>query len=603
MRLTHLSTLLLGTCLLSACGGSNKDSDTPTDGGTPPPTSFDHQVIGTVVYQGAVAGAEVCVDLNQNASCDNDEPSTVADAEGKYQIDWESDVEMPVYELVASWQQAAEASSKPALLKAAFRTDLLNANTSSEQGESDSTQTIISTEGEGKLIALQEHGGALNPMTHLEYQRVARMRAAGTTSLDIATQRTLLAAMLLTIYEREGNPYKLSAEQSLAPEFVDTYQLHRHLEALIVEQLSDVLAVDDIMSMTRDQLRALVEASGTSTQEYLASDPMAVRFLVSNALIAQGYIETPIDEKIMSDADWQVINNHFFEDDQLHSNFTLAPSTLQSLFTLTYGTPDLTFVGSIVEGKVNGRVFDDREGTDTAEECWNGELKQWVIEGDKDYQPPEIKYKDNTLHTVYSGTSVPITIEFTKYSGTGEEWQAILSTTPPALKLAELNWPSQVYRYRGKQAADVMCRVRGEFATWPMPSHQDPELLTTADVARLFWPAFYPDDVVIDEENQTIKLNITGEVTTYQWSLSTSPSDEPVLRVKQIDLPAAYAEFVSVDNYLIQEDTLIEVSVYEATDSSGKLGNYLSLSFDGNEDNFNQRFHQHLEAVVKGQQP
>ncbi len=601
MRLTHLSSLLLGTCLLSACGGSNNDSDTPTDGGTPPPTSFDHSVVGTVVYQGAVAGAEVCVDLNQNASCDSDEPSAIADAEGKYQIDWSSDVEMPVYDLIANWQQAAEASSKPALLKAAFRPDSLNANASNTTAESASTQAVISMEGVGKLVALQEHGGEINPMTHLEYQRVARMRAAGTTSLDIATQRTVLAALLLTIYERDGNPYKLSAEQSLAPEFIDTYRLHRHLEALIGEQLSDVLAVDDIMSTIRDQLKTLVEESGMSTEDYLASDPMAVRFLVNNALIAEEYIETPIDAKIMSDADWQVINSHFLEDDQLHSNFTLAPATLRSLFTLTYGTPDLTFVGSIVEGKVNGRVFDDRDGTDTPEECWNQELKHWVIEGDKDYQPPKIKYENNTLQTVYSGTSVPITIEFTKYSGTGDEWQAILSTTPPALKLAELNWPSQVYRYRGKQADDVMCRVRGEFATWPMPSHQDPELLTTADVARLFWPAFYPDDVVVDEENKTIKLNITGEVTTYQWSLSTSPSDEPVLRLKQIDLPAAYAEFVSVDNYLIQGDKLIEVSIYEATDYSGKFGDYLSISFDGNEDNFNQRFYKHLEAIVKGQ--
>ncbi|CAM4072852.1 hypothetical protein [Shewanella aquimarina] len=600
MRLTHLSSLLLGTCLLSACGDSNNDSDNPTDGGTLPPASFDHQIIGTVVYQGAVAGAEVCVDFNQNASCETNEPSGIADAEGKYQIDWTSNVEMPVYDLIANWQQAAETATKPALLKAAFRTDALNTH-----AQSDNTQTVISMEGEGRLVALQEHGGEINALTNLEFQRVARMRAAGTTSLEIASQRALLAAMVLTIYERQGNPYKLSAEQSLAPEFIDTYRLHRHLEALIGDQLSDVLAVDDIMSMTRDQLRNLVEASGMNTQDYLNNDPMAIRFLVNNALLAAGYIETPIDEKIMSYADWQVIKNHFFEDDQLHSDFTLAPAKLHSAFTLTYGTPDLTFIGSIIEGKVNGRVFDYREGegTETPEACWNQELELWVGHDDKAYQAPEIRYIDNTLHTVYSSTFVPLTVEFTKYSGSGDEWQAVLSTTPPALKLGELSWPSQVYRYHIKQAADVMCRVQDEFITWPMPSHQDAEQLTTADIARLFWPAFYPDDTVIDEENKTIKVNITGQVETHQWSLITGPSDEPVLRVKQIDLPAAYADMVSADDYLIQGDKLIEVSIYEATDYMSKFGDYLNVSFDGNEDNFNQRFQQHLEAIVKGQQP
>ncbi|MXR69554.1 hypothetical protein GNT65_12860 [Shewanella sp. JBTF-M18] len=594
MRLTHLSSLLLGTCLLSACGGSNDDSDTPTDGGVPP-TSFDHQVIGTVVYQGAVAGAEVCVDLNQNASCDTDEPSTIADVDGKYQIDWSSDVEMPVYDLIANWQQAAETATKPALLKAAFRTDALNANAS----KSDSNQGVISMEGVGKLVALQEHGGEINPMTHLEYQRVARMRAAGTTSLDIVTQRGLLAALLLNIYERDGNPYKLSAEQSLSPEFVDTYQLHRHLEALIGEQLGDVLAVDDIMSITRDQLRDLVDESGMSTEDYLASDPMAVRFLVNNALIAEEYIETPIDAKIMSDADWQVITTNYLEEGQQPSMFNLGPAILEHFFTLDYGNPELSFIGRISDNQVTGLVLRTPVEEDDHLECWNTDMKKWINPDRKDqgYQPPAMTFIDNTMNSVYSGTNVPVTIEFTKYSGTGEEWQAILSTTPPALKLAELNWPSQVYRYRIHQAEDVMCRTE-EFDTKEMPLHQDPQQLTTADVARLSWPSLYPDELVIDEENQRITNKMTE--ATFEWSLIDSPSDQSIIHIVEIVEPQ-FANFVLATDYLIDGADIFEVMINKGSSEYSQRHQHLSITYDGEEDGFNQRFYKHLEAIVKGQ--
>ena len=599
MRLKLLTSILLSSTLLSACGGSNSDGDTdvPPDGGTPP-SSYDHQITGNVIHKGAIAGADVCIDLDQNGQCDESEPSSTTDNDGFYQIDWQSDQEHPAYDLIATWIQPSQNLSKPSPLKAAFKSEL------TQQGI-DANSPVISSSGEAKLMALQEHNGAINSLTNIEFQRITRMRQAGETPLDIAAERLILTALLHTIYDRgEANTYQLSAAQSVDVDFQDTYKLHQHIDALIGNQLTDYLAVDDVMSMSKEQLKQLVSDSGMETQAYLDSDPMDLRFVVNNALLAQGYIETPIDQKIMSAADWQVVTTNFLEDEQQPSKFNLAPAKINNVFTLDYGDPALSFTGSINDGKVWGQVIATDDATAQIEECWNTDMGKWINpdRDDQGYQPHAMKFINNNLQTVYSGTSVPVTVEFTKYLSDGNDWQAILSTTPAALQLSTLNWPTVVYRYTIEQAEDVMCRVQDEFNVWPMPAHQDPLRLTTTDMARLFWPSFYPHDIEVDENTKRVSIDITGEKETYEWSLQTSPSGQSMIQIKQVDLPAKFAEFVLPEHYLIVGADIIEITLNEAM-RFGAENDYLNIAYDGEEDGFNQRFYQHLSSLVTTTQP
>ena len=85
---THpFTNLLATTALLTACGGGGSSGGAPEPEQTLPP---DPIAITTVAVSGTVAdgplsGATVCYDLNDNATCDTDEPaSTPTDADGRY---------------------------------------------------------------------------------------------------------------------------------------------------------------------------------------------------------------------------------------------------------------------------------------------------------------------------------------------------------------------------------------------------------------------------------------------------------------------------------------------------------------------------------------
>jgi hypothetical protein len=596
MRLKLLTSILISSTLLSACGGSSSDggTDTPPDGAS----SFNHQVLGNVIHIGAVAGADVCIDLDQNGQCDESEPSSTTDNDGRYQIDWESEQEQPTYDLIATWIQTSQSVSKPSPLKAAIKPEL-------KQQGIDANSSVVSSEGDAKLMALQDHNGAINSLTNIEFQRVTRMRQAGETPLDIAAERLILTALLHTIYDRgEANTFQLSAAQSIDVDFQDTYKLHQHIDALIDNQLTDYVAVDNVMSMSKEQLKQLVSDSGMETQVYLDSDPMDIRFLVNNTLLAQGYIATPIDQKIMSSGDWQVITTHLLEDEQQPSKFNLAPAKINNHFTLEYGETALSFTGSIQDGKVWGQTIDTNNGTANLEECWNSDIEKWINpdRDDQGYQPPAMKFVNNSLQTVYRGTSIPVTVEFTKYLSDDNDWQAILSTTPAALKLSTLNWPTVIYRYTIEQASDVMCRVQDDFNVWSMPAHQDPLQLTTTDMARLFWPSFYPHNIAIDENAKRVSIDITGEKETYEWSLLTSPSGQPMIQIQQVELAPKFTEFVLPDHYLILGTDIIEITLNEAM-RYGAENDYLNITFNGEEDGFNQRFYQHLSSLVTTTQP
>lgn len=64
---------------LAGCGGSDDDDDTPAP---PGPTA---QLDG-VVLDGALKGATVCLDVNENRACDGDEPSTTSGDGGAFSL-------------------------------------------------------------------------------------------------------------------------------------------------------------------------------------------------------------------------------------------------------------------------------------------------------------------------------------------------------------------------------------------------------------------------------------------------------------------------------------------------------------------------------------
>ncbi|MET0349639.1 MAG: hypothetical protein ABW067_07610, partial [Rhizobacter sp.] len=74
---------LTGLAVLSfaGCGG---DDDAPAP--TTPPVATETSIEG-VVFDGLLANATVCVDLNENRDCDAGEPTAQTSATGTYKIE------------------------------------------------------------------------------------------------------------------------------------------------------------------------------------------------------------------------------------------------------------------------------------------------------------------------------------------------------------------------------------------------------------------------------------------------------------------------------------------------------------------------------------
>ncbi|MFT5704359.1 MAG: hypothetical protein ACI8SK_000305 [Shewanella sp.] len=600
--------LLLSLLLLSACGGSD-EVEPPIAKPQPPmptPDEFDHKVSGTVAYLGAIAGADVCADLDMNKSCDADDPQSTTQPDGSYLINWTDSTENPEYYLIANWTDTHTSNlSVPTQLSVKYKSTLLNTPQLMPPNNTHSVApkkaSAIINNAAAQLMSLNEHDGAINALTHIEFQRYEQMLSQALSSSDIVITKQSLAVILSSLYPHSGSDvYQLSTEQSKAEAFASTQKLHSHLTALIDDNLTAILGVDEVLSSSKAALMLLIEGSGLSVDEYLNADPIDVRFLVNNTLLAQGYIDTPFDEKIMSENDWQILQSSIMDDGLTPHQFTLAPVHLNSFYTLDYGDPDHTLAGFVTNNQLTGTIIDLSNEQPIPAECWNGQLEKWINadRDDQGYQPVAAEYKNNTITTHYDGTDVPINFSVEKHHRDSVEWGAIISATPSAFKLNKLVWPEYIYRYNIEQTQDVMCRIEANYSTWDMPSHNDPDRLTTADMARLFWPSFSSDEVTINEAKKQLSIELTfGTLSTFEWSLQTSPNDLPVIHIVEINVPQEIAAQVIPDNYLINDDVIIEIEINKAI-SFNDVNDFLLLTYNGEEDSFGQRYYQHLISLL-----
>ncbi|WP_256717743.1 hypothetical protein [Shewanella sp. UCD-KL12] len=84
--------------------------------------------------------------------------------------------------------------------------------------------------------------------------------------------------------------------------------------------------------------------------------------------------------------------------------------------------------------------------------------------------------------------------------------------------------------------------------------------------------------------------------------MSTSPTDQPVLSIVEINLPLDLQGSAIFGEYLIEDTQLIEVELHKSS-SFDDMNDYLLITYDGETDNFSQRFLAHLSALLPTSQP
>ncbi|WP_434950454.1 hypothetical protein ACRWQL_13345 [Shewanella sp. HL-SH4] len=556
--------------LLSGCGGS---SDTPVQEVPdlkPPvqPTEYNHQVTGLAVYQGALSGASICIDLNQNYVCDNDEPTSVTDVNGNYQIDWKSEVEIPEYYLLANWTALTAASITPA--------KVLSANFKNPQ-PIQAPSSVVDENGQGMLIALPEHNGAINGLTHIKASRLATMKLQGLSAADIQTQSAELDGYLAFLYGQQLNSlYQLSVAQSISERVITVELLHAYLQQVIAGQVDSILVIELLLANIYDQFEILIDTLNLTPQQFVQANPLDARFIINDELILLGLIQQPIDSQIVSFEEWEAVMENLKD---MTNVFTLNSIGDFHIFSMSKSQPKSTLVGIMDAGQFFGFIQEDSPNeNERQQECWNSQESIWVKPNSNPTLPIAPDIQGNTLHLVYEGTNVPITITIEKYQTASEVWQSFLSASPSFLKLADIEWPSTIYRLYFSQADDVMCREADSYQVYEYADTFNPATFNTLGVIDTFYSYILPGDVLINDQEDTYTFVDSGE--TYGWKLLTSPNMLPLIEVKQ-QLPENKQLNVLPSYYLYTDGVFIEVELNEKFNYAN-TPSYLQLSFGDN---------------------
>ncbi|MGI2226068.1 hypothetical protein [Shewanella frigidimarina] len=601
MHHKSILAILISGALLVGCGSSDDDSSTEItqpDSGTPttPVSEYNHQVTGLAVYQGALSGATVCADLNQNLVCDSDEPFTITDVDGNYQIDWKSEVETPDYYLVANWEAQTPSSNTPAekLQLSTKRSATLPAT------------DLISNTTINQITALAEHNGALNRLTTINLNRhqdfINSNKSASETTVLLAELNTLLSK----IYKRDIDTlYQVSAANSLDNDFLITDALYRYLEQVLAGQIPALLALENVLGLSISDLKILLDDSEMTIEDFIASDPLAARIIISNAVIALGYTESPIDYRIMDVSDWDIVLDSLIQERGFKNTFTLSSLINISSFRLQNKFQTRQLFGSVMNDLVLGREFGINLSPGKPLFCWNTELKDWVNPdiGYIGYEATPSFITDNKYTTHYGGTTVPIIFEVQKYLQTDDEWGAVLASTPSALQLDKVSWPETVYRIRMAQTDNVICREIYYEELYNFSEFHDVAEISTQDIIDSLIDYNEDDILTYSDTEQTITItdDMGNDVVAYHWQLLTSPSDQPMIELTSL-YTSENAPGVVNDDYYLLEDSIggkiaVSIQLHKAT-SLDSIAMPLIITYDENTYEFTDTLYQHLTDLI-----
>jgi hypothetical protein len=596
MHHKSLLAMLISAAMLVGCGSSDDDSSTDItqpDSGTPttPVSEYNHQVTGLAVYQGALFGATVCADLNKNLACDTDEPYSITDNEGNYQVDWNSEIETPDYYLVANWE-AAKATQ--AIRARSLALNIKNSTTRS------APKSIVSDAGKGTLIASPQYNGAINNLTHIKLSRVMEMKSQNLSDSEINQLSTQLDGLLATLYQLDAATlYAVSAEASATASFIRLEYAIAYLQQVIATQIPNLIAAEIIINAIYAELWQILSDSGLSAEEFFSTDvfTLAANILFSDAAIALGFTELPIDSRILSQNDWDIVLGNIINENGFANTLSLALLSQFSTFSLDNDETGKTVIGSAsIDGIGYVTEFPKDIGEQEIEiECWNTTHNGWYTIAPLPTTEPFID--GNSYKTVYESTDVNVTINVEKILTPSDSWSSILNIIPDSLKFNTLNWPQTLYSINVSQEADVMCREVNNYEIYDLPDYETADMITVDDIARAQFDSLYPEFIIVDEQQSKITLldiNLQPE-TTFTVERSISPSNQPLIITTEDAINDKVAEHILPTYYLVADQQLIEVNLNKAFDTKD-ANNQLMMTYD-NSERFTQILYNHLLSL------
>lgn len=214
----------------------------------------------------------------------------------------------------------------------------------------------------------------------------------------------------------------------------------------------------------------------------------------------------------MSQSDWNTVTQGIFDDDGTSYLLDLFSVENFSSVSLISGDPDDLLMGYKVGPKWMFTPIP--QGTELATECWNPERQAWI--SDKASNESTARFEGNEIHTVYSGTGIPVTMRITPYQTNSQAWQDQLQQFPESLKLNALEWPDKAYRIETAQQQDVLCRTQDEMMDDLPQQVKSIDDFTSSSIVATLFSEYYPDHYTVTANGFEL-----GDISDYQWRVET----------------------------------------------------------------------------------
>ena len=285
-----LSSVAAGLLFFAGCSTGGSDENTTTSSSTTTQTT----TINGVVADGYIENAKVCIDLNKNSICDNNEPYTFTGSNGEYTLKYEGNIDTttaliaqggedilrntpfaatlnaplqenanitPITTVVYSYMKNANVSLNDAVLKVASFLGISSSDVLGDPTKSETLQTIsLEIELSAELIADLQSISISN--VYMNMGKALKNSSDINTllsnlNLDANTVAAIQALMQeVPVYVKENKISQIDNIKSLIKQAV-----------LNAKQEGKVLSADDIIAYVNLNLNSLAQNDFTSKIE------------------------------------------------------------------------------------------------------------------------------------------------------------------------------------------------------------------------------------------------------------------------------------------------------------------------------------------------
>lgn len=288
-------------------------------------------------------------------------------------------------------------------------------------------------------------------------------------------------------------------------------------------------------------------------------------------------------EPSMTENDWQTVQQGLFDDNGTSYVLDLFSVEDFSSVSLVAGDSDEILMGYRVGDKWMFTPIP--QGADIATECWNPQRQAWV--SDRGNKERNATFEGNEIHTVYSGTGIPVTMRITPYQTKSQAWKNQLKQFPASLKLTALQWPAKAYRVETAQQQDVLCRFENEVTdTVPDQIHSVDDFTSASIVSTLF-SEYYPDHYTVTKDSFAL-----DDISEYQWHIEKLSNGVKLLALTDTSLNDTGMD-QEPDYYMIQNRQIFQVQPYPKFSYDQQKHN-TRLTFSAS---FATQLRQHLQSL------